>query len=505
MSRSTRWERRSATPSEGHEGRAGDPVARPSSAPASDVDPVEAEFLVRFRRCSELLQQGRAEDAREEIEQALASSPLDPRGRDLQGAIYFRLGLFQNAIQTYESLDEQFGDDVAIKVNLALAYLKAGQAQHARATLSDAVRLNPDHRRAWGYLGLAHQQLGELEAAQVAFERGGHTMMARRAGEEHRRSVAPRAPAPAAAAATEAGLREAAQTAFAELDAGEIRFSVAGSEKPQDRGSWLPREPGQATLSASRTGTQPLFTAVTTSQASVPPVAPHPRGAAAFHREDAPRGSNLPRALLGLLVNRATAIDDAGMLLVRTNREPLRRFAARLDTARVISGSITSRPLHRRTRDAETNESLGGTERPLSCVEGDGQLVLAPRPGRLVALLRLDLGFAFVREDLLFGFDLGLGYENGRVAGYVQGSETGDGDALSMVALRGSGALALELPGTMASLACGAGRPLIVSRGWVVGWLGRLLARSVPPTEGPAGQTGLLSFSGEGSLLVTPG
>src|SRR5579859_4823161 len=162
----------------------------PSMAAESTRDVAQEDFLFHLYRGSELLQEARVLEAKEELEFALTMQPSDPKGQDLLGAVYFRLGLYPRAIQIYESLSLQFSRDTSIKINLALCYLKTGQPEPARRTLQDAVRLSPDHKRAWGYLGLALQKLGELEQAQIAFERGGRLTMARKVT-EIRRSLAP--------------------------------------------------------------------------------------------------------------------------------------------------------------------------------------------------------------------------------------------------------------------------------------------------------------------------
>ena len=147
------------------------------------------DFLFHLYRGSELLQDNRILEAKEELEQALTMQPADAKGQDLLGAVYFRLGLYPRAIQIYEGLEGQFPSDVSIKINLALCYLKTGQPEPARRVLRDVVHINPEHKRAWGYLGLALQKLGELEQAQIAFERGGRPTMARKVT-EFRRSLA---------------------------------------------------------------------------------------------------------------------------------------------------------------------------------------------------------------------------------------------------------------------------------------------------------------------------
>ena len=178
---------------------------------------------------------------------ALTVQPLDAKGQDLLGTVYFRLGLYPRAIQIYEALEPQFPRDTSIKINLALAYLKTGQAEPARRVLKDAVTLQPDHKRAWGYLGLALQKLGEFEQAQAAFERGGHTLMARRVGEKRRASLVPVAPPPPSVAPEPIvgeGVRLAAEAAFSELDAGELKFSLARPEQPKPGEAWHAVEPG---------------------------------------------------------------------------------------------------------------------------------------------------------------------------------------------------------------------------------------------------------------------
>ncbi len=141
-------------------------------------------------------------------------------------------------------------------------------------------------------------------------------------------------------------------------------------------------------------------------------------------------------------------------------------------------------------------ELLGGIGSPLVQIAGDAQLVLGPRAGHSLALVALDDGLAFVREDLLLGFEATLAYENGRMA--VDASSEG----APIVQVRGTGAFVLELTSTLGRVPCAAGSSLLVRREWVVGWTGRLLPRPLPLGESLSGQRGLNSFAGEGADLV---
>src|SRR5450755_3946737 len=105
------------------------------------------DFLFHLYRGAELLQDNRVHEAKEELEQALMLQPRDPKGQDLLAVVYFRLGLYPRAIQIYETLKVETPDQPSLQINLALCYLKTGQASAARLELEDVVRGNPEHRR----------------------------------------------------------------------------------------------------------------------------------------------------------------------------------------------------------------------------------------------------------------------------------------------------------------------------------------------------------------------
>jgi uncharacterized protein (AIM24 family) len=516
----------------------------------------QEDFLFHLYRGSELLQENRVLEAKEELEYALTMQPLDAKGQDLLGAVYFRLGLYPRAIQIYEGLERQFSRDTSIKINLALAYLKTGQAEPARRLLKETVTLQPEHKRAWGYLGLAQQKLGELEQAQAAFERGGHALMARRMTEKRRQSLAPPPVEPASSAAPAVvgeGVRAMAEVAFSELDAGELRFALAQPQQPKPgETDWHPHEigePGVTHGSAVKTLPPPAITELKNVHETVtvppPPSAFVPEASAAVRRaEQAIETRELPppseetsavsaRALqalrtgatsggvdgpgrplaLALRPGQRLGLVDPGALVVRLTPEPDAGYAARLEAVRALSGAATSRVLHRRTRDAELAEVLGGIGSPMMRMSGQGQLVLGPRPGHHISLLALRDGVAFVLEDRLLGFELGLAYENGRIALEYAGERTrGQSDAAAVVQLRGTGSFAVEVAGVLATVATpsalavqAAGSPLVVRREWIVGWFGRLVAHALEPAEALGGQRGLIGFSGEGEVLVCAG
>ena len=567
----------------------------PSMGLAPDSEgPNEAaneDFLFHLYRGSELLQDNRAHEAKEELERALHLQPHDAKGQDLLAVVYFRLGLYPRAISIYEQLRRTSPRDPALLLNLALCYLKTGQAGLARRDLEQLLAVNPSHARAWGYLGLACERLGALGDAQKAFEQGGHGQMARRMA-ERRASQAPPAPMLEEMSPSRE-VRDVVAAAYEELDAGELSFELAepaSDSRDNSPDSWRPIELGQ--MARTRPDGSPLSmrgdqlaaeSKKPDTKDGPPPVGmPHlggptsaghrntlmvgvapPHAAAdleALSRLPSPRpptfaveetatgsvrrtgtarlpavrvpvvgpadmGTYDPNAptskrtlqpppvvrpptvpppaaqltqdsIVSFPAAGSVIVHPSGVALVRT--APVAGFAARLEAVRASSNALTMKLLERQVKGKTTGESLGGVGSPLVHATGEGQLVLAPRPGRKLSSFTLEPGthdMCFVREEVLLGFDGELVFENGRLA-------TGEGEFVAVVQLRGKGAVLLEAIGEILTLEVQGNRGLSVRREVVLGWFGRLVPRALAPSEAPCGQRGLVSFAGEGRVLV---
>ena len=545
------------------------------------------DFLFHLYRGSELLQDNRAHEAKEELERALHLQPHDTKGQDLLAVVYFRLGLYPRAISIYEQLRRTSPRDPALLLNLALCYLKTGQAGLARRDLEQLLAVNPSHSRAWGYLGLACERLGAVADAQRAFEQGGHTQMARRMA-ERRASVSP-PPMPPAESSPSREVRDVVAAAFEELDAGELSFALAEpvvDARDASGDSWRPVELGQMAAAdgapRSMRGSElaqeaesqkpdtkdgpPPIAAADAAEASSPShrhtlmvgvAPPHeiaeldalsriPSGLpqefvlddagapSLAPRRAAPRVpavrafgmSGLPEYDAGLPTSKRTlpppavvrpptvpppaaqltqdsvvafpesgnvVIHPSGVALVRTSA--VAGFAARLEAVRASSNALTMKLLERQVKGKATGESFGGASSPVVHATGEGQLVLGPRSGRKLSSFTLDDDMCFVREEVLLGFDGHLAFENGRLA-------TGEGEFVAVVQLRGNGTVVLEAIGETLTLEVTGNRGLSVRREVVLGWFGRLVPRALAPSEAPCGQRGLVSFAGEGRILV---
>ena len=91
---------------------------REAQRPPSSRDVAGEDFLFHLYRGSELLQDNRVHDAKAELEQALSLQPSDPKGQDLLGVVYFRLGLYPRAIAIYEQLIKLHPEAIGPRINL---------------------------------------------------------------------------------------------------------------------------------------------------------------------------------------------------------------------------------------------------------------------------------------------------------------------------------------------------------------------------------------------------
>ena len=568
----------------------------------SPTDSSNEDFLFHLYRGSELLQDNRVHEAKEELERALHLQPRDTKGQDLLAVVYFRLGLYPRAIQIYEQLRRRNNGDTALLLNLALCYLKTGQPQLARRDLEQLLGLNSTHARAWGYLGLACERLGDLQKAEQAFRQGGHHQMAKRI-KSRRDSIS----APPLAVESRPGpeVREVAGAAYQELDAGELSFALA--EPTSERNmedvaaqSWRPHEPGNLRADTRKPDTRdgppvqaaapqvPLQTLVNRRPTLIAPIGappahelvddivaafripsnqpptfvvddngapslpvlsvrrpvvavPSPFGPAKRH-DPMPdlRGATLPppagpaigppqggdakpssmpppparhrtpQAPIAItsappapaeppsdilrFPQQGVVIHRTGVALVRVTDGT--SFAVRVESIRTQQSGMKMAPLERHLKGKPTGESFGGVTSPMALASGDGQLVLAPRPGRKLTACAVGSAMCFAREDLLLGFDGTLAFENGRLT-------IGEGEHIPVVQLRGDGSVLFEVVGEILTLPVRADRSLMVRREVVVGWFGLLVPRALAPNDAPCGQRGLVSFAGEGRVLVT--
>ncbi len=471
------------------------PVTQDEGPSASVPPPADSvremaseEFLFHLYRGAEMLQDDRVHEAKEELEAALDLQPRDPKGQDLLAVVYFRIGLYPRAIQIYEVLLRDNPRDTSLMINLALCYLKTGQSPAARSVLEELVQLVPEHRRAWGYLGLAYERLGDFEKAEQSFERAGHAAMARRMAQMRPQNSLPPPSETEPNRAEQAAIRATAAVAFQELDSGELSFALAEpAMRRTESGTWRAVEIGAAVrTSPSVPPPPPAAAPAPAAHASEPAASPAPM------RPPRPFGDVVRDGHLVPAQTDTVTMHPSGLVLVQPSDSEL---AVRMGAVRSYSGTLQTSILERQTR-TPSSEPFGGLGAPLMRMKHGGPVLIGPRAAHRLVPVQLAGDIVFLREDVVLGFELRLTYENGRLT-------FGEGETLAVVQFRGEGAVLLELLDPIVALDVTSRRSVVVRRESIVGWQGRLLPRALPMSEAPSGQRGLLSFSGDGAVLLS--
>jgi Flp pilus assembly protein TadD len=143
------------------------------------LPPREREALEQaVVRGSELLKQGKIDEAQRAFRSALELEPDNPRVLALLGLSHFRANQLTEARPIYEQLVERAPTDASHRLNLGLVYLKQNDADKAIGALEISRALDPSQGRAVSYLGLAYARAGRYAEAYRAFLVAGQTDLA---------------------------------------------------------------------------------------------------------------------------------------------------------------------------------------------------------------------------------------------------------------------------------------------------------------------------------------
>jgi hypothetical protein len=479
------------TPSRPAPYRPSDPEAlRHVDSEPPSADFAGEDFLFHLYRGSELLQDNCIEEAKEELERALSMQPRDAEGQALLGVVYFRLGMYPRAIEIYQDLVRAFPREIGPRVNAALCYLKTGQPIPAREHLEEVIRRVPDHKRAWGYLGLVYERLGDPAKALAALERAGQAHLARRMEEQLGQSIPP----PSEPPPERAELRRAVADAVHELDEAPSPFAAAPASlrlPTSLTGRWRAIELG-------REEDPPPSRRLSQRPPAPPSPPPSPREPSlpvgAIAPDPLPSVAELgERSLVALPADRVAVVSDA-LVIFRVSDA----LSARLSAVRglvPVSEPFRVSPAYRRWRGRTAAEALGGTS-AFALLEGLGHVLLGSVANGRLEAIRLAGEFFYVRESLLAGFDASLRYENGRLV-------RNDGTTVSMVQLSGTGHVVFETKQPVRTVEVHGQLGVTVDADCVVGWTGRLVPGS-SRAETALGLGGLVTFSGDGAIFLGP-
>jgi len=471
------------------------------ATPAADKEAIEQAVV----RGSELLKQGKLEEAQKAFRAALLLDGDNSRVLALLGLAHFRGNQFEQARAIYEDLVERAPTDASHRLNLGLVFLKLGDGAKAIDSLEASRALDPSQGRAVSYLGLAYARAGRYAEAYRSFLLAGQNELA---GEIESNLTA----------AERDGIH--AQLARSGMDV-STRSSAAIAVPPADPPS-RPTPPPP-----------PRTTTPTT-----PPVRPTPDPAAPVAlSEDSPRMSESLQFVLPTRVGPAQpsisaavavaspssaaiavpkptgpiplsqlATDDlvrpddgedifeiapSGALVIRVKD----RVMTRLDGVYLTGGDLAFEPAQRRSRGHQTEQRFDHGGAQLHNVSGQGYLLAVPGKRTFTAVM-LDDDIFYLREDLVFAFQAGLRWENGNVPG-LRGR-------LPVVQFRGDGAVALRSEAPLVRVKLPPSGVVFVDATRLAGWIGRVIPRAVvPPAGSPMGDV-CVECTGEGVVLVDP-
>ncbi len=520
------------------------------AAPSADRDAVEQAVI----RGSELLKQGKLDDAQKAFRSALLLEGENPRVLALLGLAHFRANQFEPARAIYEDLVERAPTDASHRLNLGLVYLKLGDSDKAISTLEASRALDPSQGRAVSYLGLAYARAGryaeayrsfllagqnelatEIESNLTQAERDGIHSQLQRTGIERAktpstppavartaskeipvvartRSQDVHAPAPSVARTRSQEVHAPAPVAPQSMPAPRVTESIGGMQSMPaivvDRPPVPDPEPAAPSLDPDARMTDSVQFVLPTRVAPTPlpgqsmisraVEVTSPATAAAPGR--VAQGSTPPVPLSQLATSDLVRPEDgdepfevsaSGALVIRVRERTL----TRLDGVHVTGGDLSYEPAMRRSRGHQTEDKFdyGGTQ--LHSVSGEGYLIAVPGK-RIFTAVVLDDDICYLREDLVFAFEATLRWENGNVPG-LRGR-------LPVVQFRGDGALVIRSEKPLVPVKLPANGVVFVDATRIAGWIGRVIPRAVvPPVGGPMGEV-CIECTGEGIILVDP-
>lgn len=475
-------------------------------------------------RGSELLKQGKIDDAQKAFRAALLLDATNPKLLALLGLTHFRAGQFAQARPLYEELVERAPTDASHRLNLGLVYLKVGDADKAITALEASRALDPSQGRAVSYLGLAYARAGryaeayrsfllagqndlasEIEINLTTAEREGIHQQLKRSGLEPR-TKPPSAPPKSSRTVTGEIARPTppppptpTPAPEPEPDREEPEITV---EKPHE-----PAAPEPMRMTDSLQFVLPTREAIPTPaegqsvlSRAVEIASPSSAATAAVATGRVAAGSAPPIPLSQLATDELVRPDDgdepfevsaSGALVIRIKE----RVVCRLDGVHVTGGELAYEPAQRRSRGHQIEDRFdyGGSQ--LHVVSGTGYLIAIPGD-RTFTAVSLDDDIFYLREDLVFAFESTLRWENGNIPG-LRGR-------LPVVQFRGDGAVALRSAKPLVRVKLPATGVVFVDATRLAGWIGRVIPRAVvPPRGGPMGDM-CVECTGEGIVLVDP-
>jgi hypothetical protein len=415
-----------------------------------DEGEIDDDFLFHLYQGGEFLRADRIVEAKEHLEKALELKPANPRGQNMLGLVYFKLGLFPQAVELYQGLVRRYQDDPTLRVNLAMVHLKAEELDQAESQLRAALQFSPDHLSAHRYLGLVLVRQGKASEARGHLERAGVRNLdrlldpaeAEEPGAERQAEVE---------SANRRALAEVAELGFQELETRDVPFRGVGL--------------GVASAPASQTDGEPE-----TWQA----LDAHLSTAAGSSPSSAERLFRLQDGRLH--------IDSPG------------RVYTRLVGLDWIQGRCDFSAVKKRFAGKETRHPFDRGERAMVATSGPVRLGLSSPTGEAFSLIRLARDPGYFVEPLVFAFSDTTAWENGRLP-------ASKGEGLSIFHLFAEAEVVLCCAGPVRRQRLIGDERVLLRANRLVGWIGNLVPR-LAEGEPPLPEGLWIELTGGGDVLL---
>jgi uncharacterized protein (AIM24 family) len=374
-----------------------------------------------------------------------------------------------------------------------------------------ATDLQPDHKKAHNYLGLALAQAGEYGRARQHFLQAGSEVMADKmaraiAGDRFAQPVRPSSPSlPVVPAARPASGGESQWGTQFGLDEGPSDGSPP-SDAQDDEDMRFAEDEGPGALSGEASGDAQADS--TPSERFTTRASSEPRPEMSLEEATPELPTKIAAFRPGSVVPVLAELTPAVVLAGASQDNPFRvgngHFSAfvegelltRLEGLVAWSGALQFQPEPKRIRGRVSEQSFGQGPGQLVRASGQGVLFLEAPSARSFLAVELGDEGVYVREECLFAFEEAVAFENGK----VPSDEAPD---LDLVYLSGRGRVVLSLSGTLRSVAVAQEVPVTVPLSHLVGWQGKVSPRvvSLPAEEGQSPRVAV-ELSGEGFALI---
>lgn len=417
------------------------------------------DFVYHLYRGSDLLMQDRLTEARYELERALDMQPEDERGQGMLAGAYFRLGMYPLAVEVYEKLAQRHASDPILQLNLGLSLLRASSPQKAIRHLRFVVDAEPDHLRAWKYLGTAYWQLGQMQEAYAAFTKAGADELIARVKTHLERQVAE----------AHAGIASPPGLEFS----GTLPKLGFDSTRPE---TWP--------LSENRTLAPSNISGVRSRHVSHAPARNFGDVAAA--------GRDSNPWLVSPGDDNPIVIAPDGSLRISTHQAPV---VARTSHMVAIEGDIQSERLPWRCFGRPQAQRGASAHDDLSHLRGAARIVMAPGPKRSYYAVKLHSSSPVVlREASVAAFCGNVEHEHSYLP---SGGET------PMLQLRGDGTVFLVTDAPPSLLSVIHQRTVRIHSDMLIGWSGDVLVMAGATAPKSMGESpAWLCFRGDGMLFA---